>query len=65
MKKKIYDEDFKLGAIKLAEKSDKPVSQTAQELGIKPALLYSWLKKSRQPEEVKAAMAHLEAQESP
>ena len=52
-----YNDDFKAGAIELAQTSDKPVVQIAEELGMKPSLLYSWLKKTRQPEEVKAAMA--------
>ena len=63
-KKPRYDQDFKAGAIQLAQGSDKPISQVAQELGIKPTLLYSWLHKERQPQEVKAAMQHLSQQEN-
>ncbi len=59
-----YDHDFKTGAVELALNSEKPVANIAEELGIKPSLLYSWLKKERQPEEVKAAMAHLQQQEA-
>ena len=59
-----YDQEFKSGAIDLANKSDKPVAQTARELGIKPGLLYSWLKENRKPKEVAAAMAHLQTQEA-
>ncbi len=58
-----YDQDFKEGAIKLAQASDKSAAQIAHELGIKPTVLYSWLRKKRQPEEVKAAMDHLSQQE--
>ena len=59
-----YDQEFKDGAVKLAQESDKPIAQIAQELGVKPTLLYSWLKKERQPQEVKAAMKHLSQQEA-
>ena len=64
MSKREYDEAFKSGAVKLTQESDKPGTQIAKELGIRPSLLYSWLKKARQPEEVKTAMAHLRIQES-
>lgn len=63
MKKKYYDDEFKAGAVKLAQESSKSSAQIAEDLGIKPGLLYSWLKKARQPEEVKAAMARLQSQE--
>jgi transposase len=59
-----YDQDFKDGAVNLAQKSNKPIAQIAQELGVKPTLLYSWLKKERQPQEVKAAMQQLNEQEA-
>lgn len=59
-----YDQEFKSGAIDLADKSDKPVAQIARDLGIKPGLLYSWLKENRKPKEVAAAMAHLQTQEA-
>jgi len=59
-----YDQEFKLGAVKLAQHSDKSNTQIAQELGISSSLLYSWLKKERQPQEVKGAMEHMHKQES-
>ena len=59
-----YDQEFKSGAIDLANKSDKPVAKIARDLGIKPGLLYSWLKENRKPKEVAAAMAHLQTQEA-
>jgi len=36
-----YDQEFKSGAIDLANRSDKSVAQIARDLGIKPGLLYS------------------------
>lgn len=62
--KRNYDADFKAGAVKLVEESEKPVSQIANDLGIRANLLYNWIKKARQPEEVKAAMTHLSQQEA-
>ena len=59
-----YDQEFKSGAVDLANKSDKPVAQIARELGIKSSLLYSWLKEKRKPKEVATAMAHLQTQEA-
>lgn len=59
-----YDQEFKSGAVDLANKSDKPIAQIARELGIKPSLLYSWLKEKRRPKEVATAMAHLQTQEA-
>ena len=59
-----YDQEFKSGAVDLANKSDKPIAQIARELGIKPSLLYSWLKEKRKPKEVGIAIAHLQTQES-
>jgi len=63
-KKTHYDAEFKAGAIQLALSSDKPASHVAKELGIDSSVLYSWLKKERQPQEVKAAMEHLKQQEA-
>ena len=59
-----YDQEFKSGAVDLANKSDKPIAQIVRELGIKPSLLYSWLKEKRKPKEVGIAMAHLQTQEA-
>lgn len=41
---KQYSKDFKLEAIKLAEESDKPVTQIARELGIRVNQIYKWRK---------------------
>jgi transposase len=38
----IYTKEFKLEALRLMEKSDKPSSQIALELGIRRNLLYKW-----------------------
>lgn len=40
-----YSLEFKLSAVKLASESDKPVTQTATELGINPNTLHTWIGK--------------------
>ena len=37
-----YPEEFKQEAVALSRTTDKPVVQIAQELGIRPKLLYRW-----------------------
>ncbi len=37
-----YTKEFKLEAIRLAEKSDKPITRIARELGIRVNPLYKW-----------------------
>ena len=39
-----YSRDFKLEAIRLAEQSDKPVTQVARELGLRVNQIYKWKK---------------------
>lgn len=42
-KKRKFDKSFKQQAIQLALTSDKPISQTAKELGILETTLYNWV----------------------
>ena len=39
-----YSREFKLEAIRLAEASDKPVTQVARELGLRVNQIYKWRK---------------------
>jgi transposase len=39
-----YSREFKLEAIRLAEESDKPVTQVARELGLRVNQIYRWKK---------------------
>ncbi len=45
-----YSSQFKQDAVKLAVESDKPVAQTAKDLGVNPNTLYTWISKYHQPE---------------
>jgi transposase len=46
-KLKRFDKEFREKAIKLALSSSQPMYQTAKDLGIKEATLYSWVKNKR------------------
>jgi transposase len=39
-----YSKEFKLEAIRLADESDKPVTQVARELGLRVNQIYKWKK---------------------
>jgi len=41
---KSYSKEFKLEAIRLADESDKPVTQVARELGLRVNQIYKWRK---------------------
>lgn len=43
-KYKTYSKEFKLEAIRLADESDKPVTQVARDLGLRVNQLYQWRK---------------------
>ena len=53
-KAKPYNAEFKQSAVKLAIESDQPVSQTAQELGVNPNTLHTWISKHSKPVEGKS-----------
>ena len=40
--RKKYTREFKLEAIRLLEKADRPVTDIARQLGVRRSLLYSW-----------------------
>jgi transposase len=41
-KRRQFTAEFKLEAVRLANESDKPLSQVARELGIRPDMLRTW-----------------------
>ena len=43
MKRAVYDKQFKMAAVKLAQESDKSVTQTATELGNSGCSLRRWI----------------------
>lgn len=44
-----YSSEFKVSAIKLALDGDKPIAQTAADLGVKKSTLYTWIGKHAGP----------------
>ena len=54
-KPKVYTAEFRESAVKLANESDKPIAQTARDLGINENTLHTWISKySRLVENTKA-----------
>lgn len=43
-----YDKAFRQEAVRLALTSDKPISQTARDLGVKEGTLYNWINQTKQ-----------------
>lgn len=43
MKNRSYEKSYREEAVKLALSGEKPISQTARDLGIKESTLYSWI----------------------
>ena len=48
-KVKNYTSEFKESAVKLAVESDKPVTETARELGVNINTLHTWITKYHRP----------------
>lgn len=46
---KLYSSEFKESAIKLALEREKPIAQTASDLGVKKSTLYTWISKYAGP----------------
>jgi transposase len=42
-----FDEDFKIGAVRIVRESGKPVAQVARELGVNEGTLGNWCAKDR------------------
>ncbi|MDD5115236.1 MAG: transposase [Methylobacter sp.] len=50
-KAKIYTAEFRVSAVKLANESDKPISQTAKDVGVNENSLHTWANKYSRPVE--------------
>jgi transposase len=55
-KPKTYTAEFRESAVKLATESDKPVAQTARDLGINENTLHTWIDKYKRPLEANRAV---------
>jgi len=50
-KPKVYSAEFRESSVKLANESDKPIAQTARDLGINENTLHTWISKYSRPME--------------
>jgi len=50
-KQKVYSAEFRASAVKLANESDQPITQTAKDLGINVNTLHTWIGKYSRPTE--------------
>jgi len=48
LERRVYTEEFKVEAVALAEKREKPITQIAVDLGISEKILYRWMQASRE-----------------
>lgn len=48
MERRTYTKEFKIEAVKLSDAEDVSVAQVAEELGIRPKLLYRWRSELRE-----------------
>jgi len=46
--RRVYTKEFKLEAVALAEKREKPISHIAKDLGINENMLYRWIHQTRE-----------------
>jgi transposase len=53
-----YTSEFKESAVKLAIENDQSVSKTAEELGVNPNTLHTWISKYRGPQVQKAGQVN-------
>lgn len=44
-KPKVYSAEFRESAVKLANESDKPIAQTARDIGVNENTLHTWISK--------------------
>ena len=42
-----FDEDFKVGAVRIVRETGKPISQVARDLGVNPGTLGQWCVQDR------------------
>ena len=48
-KPKVYTAEFRESSVKLATESDKPIAQTARDIGVNENTLHTWINKYSRP----------------
>lgn len=46
-RKRIYDAEFREGAVRIVTETGKPIPEVAEDLGIHPGTLHSWVSRAR------------------
>ncbi|MFE0583362.1 transposase [Streptomyces sp. NPDC058874] len=46
-RKRIYDAEFREGAVRIVAETGKPVPEVAEDLGVHPGTLHSWVSRAR------------------
>ncbi|MER5918412.1 transposase [Streptomyces sp. NPDC001982] len=46
-RKRIYDAEFREGAVRIVTETGKPIPEVAEDLGIHPGTLHSWASRAR------------------
>ena len=46
-KRKIYDREFREGAVRIVEETNKPITQVARDLGVNEGTLGNWVQRAR------------------
>ena len=52
VKQRQFTAEFKLEAVRLASESEKPLTQVARELGLRPVMLRTWKRPAESREEI-------------
>ena len=61
IKRRSYTEEFKMEAVALAEKQEKPISQVAKDLGLNESMLRRWIAQSKGASGLQATGAGVKA----
>jgi transposase len=46
-RKRVYDAEFREGAVRIVTETGKPIPEVAEDLGIHPGTLHSWVSRAR------------------
>ena len=62
-KRKKYDREFREGAVRIVEETDKPIAQIARDLGVNEGTLGNWVARAREAAEGTRGLAKDDVEE--